>query len=191
MKLAASAATARTCAALACSAGLHAMALGGLPTFLGEGADAPGQPAVLHVQLAQAPVVKAERPVAQVPARAKRNSTSDPAVLPAPHYYKGSELTVRPAPLGPIEPKPAVQAASAAGKVVARILINESGAVDRVIIESAEPAGVFDESVVSAFGAARYRPGVLSGQAVKSQMLVEVTFREPTELGAKSASPRP
>jgi TonB family protein len=186
MRLAGSAATARICAALACSAGLHAVALGGLPPLLGGADPAPTAASALQVRLAEA-----DRPAAVLPARAVAAAPRKTGLIPAPHYYKGSELTVRPAPLGPIEPKPAADAAAAAGKVVARILINESGAVDRVIIESAEPAGVFDESVVSAFGAARYRPGVLSGQPVKSQMLVEVTFHEPIELESKSASPRP
>ena len=194
MRLAASAASARICAALACSAGLHAVALGGLPSVLGGEVEMPTRAGELQVRLAQATLLaQADRPVTVPPARAKAPAPRESGILTLPRYYKGSELSVRPAPLGPIEPKPAAQsaAASAAGKVLARILINESGAADRVIIESAEPAGVFDESVVSAFGAARYRPGVLSGRAVKSQMLVEVTFREPAELGTKTAAPRP
>jgi TonB family protein len=194
MSLAASAASARICAALACSAGLHAVALGGLPSVLGGEVAIPARAGELQLRFAQArPPAPAERPAALLPVRSTARSSPDSGIIPLPRYYKGSELSVRPAPLGPIEPKPAAQstAASAAGKVLARILINESGAVDRVIIESAQPAGVFDESVVSAFGAARYRPGVLSGRAVKSQMLVEVTFREPAELGTRTAAPRP
>ncbi|HKW36937.1 MAG TPA: energy transducer TonB, partial [Burkholderiales bacterium] len=67
-------------------------------------------------------------------------------------------------------------AASVPGRVVARVLINELGSADRVVIESADPPGVFENSVVSAFGRARYRPGTLAGRAVKSQMRVEVSF---------------
>jgi TonB family protein len=95
---------------------------------------------------------------------------------PASAYLRASQLDARAAPLGDIEPVPPKGSESRVGRVVARILINESGRADRVLIEASEPRGLFDRSVVDAFGAARYRPGMKAGAPVKSQIRVEVRF---------------
>lgn len=95
---------------------------------------------------------------------------------PTAQYKHASELDARPAALGEIQPVPPPGSEGQGGRVVARILINESGKADRVQIEASEPPGLFDASVVTAFGAARYRPGVKAGVPVKSQMRVEVRF---------------
>lgn len=106
---------------------------------------------------------------------------------PASQYRRASELDARPAPLGDIDPVPPKGTESRGGRVVARILINEAGKADRVLVEASEPRGVFDGSVVAAFGAARYRPGMKAGAAVKSQMRVEVRFepQAPARRGAR------
>jgi TonB family protein len=93
---------------------------------------------------------------------------------PASQYLPASQLDRRPAPNSEINPVPPKGSESRGGRVVARVLINESGKADRVIVESSEPRGLFDASVVAAFGTALYRPGYKSGVAVKSQMRVEV-----------------
>jgi periplasmic protein TonB len=109
------------------------------------------------------------------------------ALAVGPRYWKPSELDVRPGPLGDIEPVPPAKAGERRGRVVARILISESGEAERVVIESSEPKGLFDDSVIAAFGKARYRPGAKNGIRVKSQMRVEVTFHTPAQLSAPKA----
>jgi TonB family protein len=69
------------------------------------------------------------------------------------------------------------------------VLINESGRVDAVHIVASEPMRAFDEAVKTAFGSARYRPGMKAGRSVKSQMLVEVTFHGGASAGPVSARP--
>jgi TonB family protein len=101
-------------------------------------------------------------------------------------YWRPAELDVRAAPLGEVEPMPPAKAGDRPGRVVARVLIDETGKADRVEIEKSEPAGLFDEAVVTAFRKARYRPGSKNGIRVKSQMRVEVTFHS-----VKAVSGRP
>jgi len=98
------------------------------------------------------------------------------ALSQAPRYWRASELDVRAAPLAEVDPVPPARAGNKPGRVIARVLIDESGKADRVLIETSEPAGLFDDAVVAAFGRARYRPGSKNGIRVKSQILVEVTF---------------
>lgn len=93
-------------------------------------------------------------------------------------YYRSSELDSKPVPLATVDPK-APKSVTSAGRVRARVLINETGRVDRVLIVSSEPPGVFDVAVVGAFGSVRYRPGVKAGFKVKSQLLVDVAFEKP------------
>jgi TonB family protein len=168
----------RLAAALLASAGLHAVTIAGLPVPAGT-PEAAGVPSpVLDVQLnavrdAPKPISAGPKPRAssQTPA-----ASQTPGVIPAPHYLRASELDEKPVPLTHIEPVPPESAAAKVGRVVARVLINESGAADAVRVESSEPQALFDEAVVSAFGSARYRPGMKGGRAVKSQMRVEVMF---------------
>jgi TonB family protein len=108
---------------------------------------------------------------------------------PQSQYKRASELDARPAALGEIQPVPPPGSEAKGGRVVARILINESGEADRVLVEASEPPGLFDASVVTAFGAARYRPGVKAGVPVKSQMRVEVRFEPQPKSGQRPLRP--
>lgn len=58
-----------------------------------------------------------------------------------------------------------------------RLLINEQGEVDTYQILESEPTGSFDASVVAAFSTAKFAPGLITGYAVKSQLLAEVFFQ--------------
>ena len=109
-----------------------------------------------------------------------------PAV--GPKYFRASELDTKPFPLNAIEPVSPPGAADKTVKVIARILINESGRADTVRIESRGRGKPFDEAVKKAFGSARYQAGTKNGINVKSQMLIEVTFHGQEE--GRRASPR-
>lgn len=75
-----------------------------------------------------------------------------------------------------------------AGTIRARIFISETGVVDLVRIEYADPPGIFEFAAVAALRGTRYRPALIAGQPVKSQKLIEVKF-DPHE-GAPDASSR-
>jgi TonB family protein len=97
-------------------------------------------------------------------------------IISGPWYYSARYLHRRPTPLKPIRPAYPPFVGDLAGHVVLLMLINEQGTVDTHRIVKAEPAGIFDEAVVAAFIKERYAPGLITGRAVKSQLLVEVVF---------------
>lgn len=145
--------------------------------------------AALVLGVAAGLCVLAASPLGRGEAHAQAGSGVGWSLLkPASQYLSASQLDRRPAPNSEINPVPPKGSESKGGRVVARILINEAGKADRVIVESSEPRGVFDASVVAAFGEALYRPGYKSGVAVKSQMRVEVRI-EPQEPSPKPARP--
>jgi TonB family protein len=126
-------------------------------------------------------------PVAESPASDReqpgQGSAPSPA-FPAPpvqHHYKTSELDVQPGILVRVEPDYPEAAARRflSGRVVARLLIDETGAVERVVIVGSEPPGYFEDSATRAFMAARFTPGMKGGRAVRVQLLLEITFDAP------------
>jgi len=183
---------------------MHGVAISFLPELIAAPLDTSALPTGLHVRLnAVAPsslalpqaaeslprvaAAHAARPRRAVPSSARAElagselaSPHTNAVAAGPQYLRASELDSKPVPLGNVEPVAPASAATTAGRVVARLLINESGTADAVRIESSEPRAVFDDAVVSAFGSARYRPGMKGGRPVKSQLLIEVLFHEPS-----------
>jgi hypothetical protein len=169
---------------MAVSAALHTVVLAGVPGLFSPGPAAEARAVPLQVRLVT------EKPAAAVPQRPPKHGIQVAAgpklgVLEGPYYFRGSELDVKPFPLESIEPRPPMKAA---GRVVARILINESGGADSVRIESSDLKSVFDDTVKAAFGSARYSAGIKDGRSVKSQMLVEVTFHG-EEPAARDSAP--
>jgi len=106
--------------------------------------------------------------------------------LPAPRYYLAAELDRSPVPLQPVEPESPAEAGAAEGAVVLRVRIDERGGVDEVAVVRAQPQNLFDNAAMAAFDRTRFSPGILHGVPVKSQILVEVQFRNPN----RSASGR-
>ena len=120
------------------------------------------------------------------PAPSVRPASPDvpPALPPAPDYLMGATLDPGPQPIGDIEPQYPETANLQEGTVVIRVLISDAGRVDNVAVVRAEPRGLFEEAALEAFGKARFAPARVSGQAVKSQMTVEVHFL-PINRGAR------
>ena len=81
-----------------------------------------------------------------------------------------------PRPLGDIEPVFPPEAGLREGLVVLTLFIDTQGTVDKVTVVRAEPPGLFEQSAVTAFSAARFTPGMVRGKPVKSQITIEVAF---------------
>ncbi len=108
----------------------------------------------------------------------------DAAVKPAPvnsvpppeSYYRAGDLDVRPQIMDRIMPVYPEAGVSLDGKVLVKLFINASGTVDEVAVVRAEPPGIFNESAIAAFSAARFTPGMKGHKAVKSMVMLEVNY---------------
>lgn len=131
-------------------------------------ADGPEQPPV-------APAPQAPLPV---PAAASPLPTLDVPLADDPVYYTAKQLDVHPAAALPVIPDYPDGAAGGdvEGFVTLKLLLDESGAVREVSLVDAQPPGVFEDSAVAAFRAARFLPGQRNGRPVKSQILIRVTY---------------
>lgn len=98
--------------------------------------------------------------------------------LPLERYYTALEVDVRAEPLNDpplVYPQRAYQS-RIGGKVTLRMLINERGGVDEVMVLESEPRGVFEEAALDASRALQFSPAMRFGRRVKSQKTLEVVF---------------
>lgn len=172
--------------AIAASAALHLGVMPSLTLGLGGPGDGGGQAQPLRAWIAREndePRVTAERaaPDSQSPVgpSAGRVIVSGATgrglpVVSETRYFLASELDHRPVPLLPVEPRYPDDADGRVGRVVLNLFIDQDGHVDKVVLVSGDHS--FEGSAIWAFGQARFSPGVRRGAAVKSQMLIEVTY---------------
>ena len=195
----------RLAAALAASVALHAVLVAALGWsaaprwggFTGPGFAPPPIRVMLRAVAESAPplapvpapaVVPALVPVpapvpAPVPDAASRPDApaaeaAQRSLLPGLHFYRTRDLDVQPGIMTQVEPEYPEAAARRflSGKVVLRLYILESGAVQRVEVVRAEPPGVFERAAERAFLAARFTPGIKDRRAVRVRMTLEIAF---------------
>ena len=95
----------------------------------------------------------------------------------ATHYWPPRQLDVRPQVKTHVMPEyPKDLPSGVRGRVVLDVFVSLAGAVDRVRVVRAEPAGRFEQSAVKAFSAARFTPAMRKGKPVPSRLRIEVTF---------------
>lgn len=184
--------------ALSASLLLHGAALT-LADRLPYGGQRPAQewaqwsPGALHARLLDPAAEPAANiaPVAAVPGNnAKRTGAgprsatpATPGVIAAPRYVPAEELDERPQIRSHVEPAFPLDANASSGRVVLRLLIGESGAVDKTEVVQADPPGPFATAAVEAFAPARFSPGRKDGVAVRSALTVELRFGEAPAAG--------
>jgi protein TonB len=189
----------RLAAAFLGSIALHAAAAAVLDVRgTGEQSKDPvGQanPLVLHAVLRlerakppQAPRAAEAEPtvLAQAPVAPQQAPAHPLATVPETHYYKSSELQVRPSITTNERPESPVSAlgSGVTGTVILRLFVDADGHVERVQTVSSEPQGYFEEAAEKAFQAAAFTPGYRDGRPVPVQIVIEVLFEE-QPLGAK------
>lgn len=117
------------------------------------------------------------RPVELASSDHRPSPAGPAALLASADYHPASSLTVPPGlhTLGAVEPPPE-QLMAGSGRLVVELFLNEAGEVDhwQLIEQTAPPA--FREHVLKTFLAARYTPGRLFEQAVKSRFKLEATL---------------
>jgi TonB family protein len=105
-----------------------------------------------------------------------------------PRYFLPSQLDVRPRLLTRVEPMYPQGAPPEGGYVVLRLLIGEDGDVERAIVVVSDPVDQFGEAAAAAFRTVQFSSGKLNGIAVKSQLMIEMTFDALLPPGVASAA---
>lgn len=125
----------------------------------------------------------------QTEAEQGRPDAPNAGVLAAPVYYTASQLDQRPLIRLRIEPAFPPGAPVASGRVVLRLYVSEQGEVEKMVVVSAEPPGLFEKSALDAFAAARFTPGIRNGVPVRSLIAIEVLFGAPVPGPAARRAP--
>jgi len=177
-------------AAFAASFAIHAALAAGLAAVAGGQLPEAGLPALkpeaLFARLsAVRPTDTAVQQAASPRSRTvQQDGPGRGAALPRPYYHPASELTEPPLARAAIEPS-FPSGAPPTGRVKIRLYISAQGTVDAIDIIEAEPAGEFEQATLRAFSEARFRPGYKDGDAVRSQLALEVRFGEPLPMPAQ------
>jgi len=134
-------------------------------------APAP-EPAPRTEAVSEAPAVPAPAvPAPAVPAAPARRPGPDGA-------YGQEDVDRKPSALSASRPAYPLKARkkNITGKVLVRFLVRPDGQVDTPRIVSAEPEGVFEESVLAAVRTWRFVPGQVDGRAVATWVQAPVVF---------------
>lgn len=98
---------------------------------------------------------------------------------PEPRYFRPQELTGKPFILQDVSSDLALRLFGVPlQSVVLRLLINEQGDIDRVIIEDSDLPEQTERSVVEAFSRMKFYPGKIGATAVKTQLGIKVSIEE-------------
>lgn len=99
-------------------------------------------------------------------------------LLEDPTWYPAKQLDAPPVALYPVEPDYPIKGVEQGveGNVVLLLLIDEAGVVKEASVVEANPEGIFDDSTLFAFRQARFTPAQKNGRAVKSRVLIRVTY---------------
>lgn len=93
-------------------------------------------------------------------------------------WYGSRQLDVQPKArqaIVPVYPETA-RYGGVEGTVTLLVRVDELGRVREVSVESATPPGVFDDSALAAFKAARFNPAMLDGRAVRAEVRIRVNY---------------
>ena len=126
--------------------------------------------------LPRPPIVPASSPLPPPPTELALAPVAAPS-SPSLSYLGSGALDPPPRPVSDVDPAVPAEAGPRGGVVVLRLYINERGGVDKAEVLNSAPPGLFDASVLEAFGSAKFSPGYLAGVPVKSTVTFEVRFR--------------
>jgi len=109
------------------------------------------------------------------PAPDAARAQSTPAERTEPYYYRTGELTNPPVVLQDVLASQPLKLPDAKSKtVILRLLINEKGEVDQVLVEGSELTPDSTKTLVDTFSKMTFEPGKIAGSAVRSQLAIEV-----------------
>lgn len=97
--------------------------------------------------------------------------------FPDVRYFTKRELSKEPTLAGTVNlDVPRGASAPDGGKVALRLWIGENGSVENILVVRTNVPVIMTETAVTAFRAARFLPGEINGQPVKSQLAIEVAY---------------
>lgn len=141
---------------------------------------APRKAEVHHTTLAQQDAGGSAHAVSEAP-----NSTAAGGRHDQFDYVPREFLSLAPAPLSAIEvPFPDSVTDEVKIDVQLALFIDESGVVQRVRVEGAGLPPVLEDAAAAAFRRARFTPGQVDGQVVRSLIKVAVTFESQAVKGS-------
>lgn len=121
--------------------------------------------------------------VSQARDAAPEEREDEPRITEAPDstYYAARQLDSYPELVTALDLKfPAnVDLAVSAGHVLLLVLIDAQGRVNDASVVEAAPPGVFEDAATHALLSARFKPAVKDGRAVRSRLVVHVTYGKP------------
>ncbi|MDZ7594456.1 MAG: TonB family protein [Thiobacillus sp.] len=137
------------------------------PAAIAQPADPEPDPAPAALPATPASVV----PAAPAPAAAITTSVDLT-------YYGARDVDVPPRALREIVPDYPNDAdrRRLSGKVRLQLKLEADGRIGAIEVVSAAPPGIFDESAIKAFGAARFAPAQKNGRPVRALVLIEVVY---------------
>lgn len=94
-----------------------------------------------------------------------------------PHYFRASELTQKPVFSDGVPDNLYLTAPGEASQVaILKLLINERGEVDRVLVDESGLSSEAEKLLVEVFSKARFYPGKIDESPVKSQLKIETVL---------------
>lgn len=96
-------------------------------------------------------------------------------LLDSDRYHVRSELSQAPYVIDDVLIMAPPTKGAFAWRLRIRLFLSESGIVDRLVVEDSTAPVYVEEDAVNQFRSARYSPGAIDGQKVKSQLSIEVT----------------
>lgn len=101
--------------------------------------------------------------------------TKQRGLIDSDRYYVRSELSQAPSVINDVLLTAPPTKMGFAWSLRIRLFISESGFVDRLTVEESTAPEYVEEEAIEKFRSARYSPGLIHGQTVKSQLLILVT----------------
>lgn len=112
-----------------------------------------------------------------VPHSRGERSLFPPRFPPMPYYFLSSELTRKQIIVQDVSPIYTQSlSAMAPQSVILRLLVNERGNIDRVLIEESHLPDEVERILIEAFSKVKFDPGLIDDLPVKSQMKIEVAL---------------
>lgn len=105
--------------------------------------------------------------------------SASPSLHSALYYFSAKELTRKPLIMRDIPENLTLNVPTAPPQAaILRMLINEYGDIDRIIVEDTALPDSAREMVIDSFSRMRFHPGEINGIPVRSQLRIEVMLNE-------------